>query len=579
MGAHSGHRVAEGGTVLDAQPVDGVGVVAAPDLGGVVEHPRVEPAAAAAAPLDEDMRIIPVQLLQHLIDPQDVPVVHLPLALRGQGGGPNVGEAAVHIPLYIVDLDAVQDFFQLAIDVLPHLPAGEIQHQLAAPQGLGAAGDPQGPVRVLPVKLAVLAYHLRFHPDAKLHPQLPDAGHQGLQAAGELPLVHLPIPQAAVIIIPPAKPAVVHHKQLHAKLRGALCNLHQLVGGEIELGGLPVVDKHRMALPRQGVPKQVLADGPVELAAHLPKALGGENHCRLRGGEGLAGGQGPAEVERMDAQGQAVVFQLGALHRRPEVTAVQQCGPHAKAVLLPGVLLAEDDEGVVMVAGGAPDTAHALDAGTQGGAVQAALHGMAAVKGDKVQVPPVEIQAEGGGLAQAQLAAAPVDDPHRAGDKIPLRQHAVKELHLHLGGGIGQGKYKAFPLLSAEEGGEAGKDILALFQPVAGVPQVAEEAAVLRLQLQGWQAEIPHPAGGILLGGGVQGIGAVPPRLAGVGGEAPVGVPDEVGEVPAADAGPVVGVEQHMVGVGFHLVGAAFGVQGEDPVFFVQYDHRNPSLW
>ena len=34
----------------------------------------------------------------------DIAVVDLPLAVGGQGGGPHVGQAAVHVPLHIGDV-------------------------------------------------------------------------------------------------------------------------------------------------------------------------------------------------------------------------------------------------------------------------------------------------------------------------------------------------------------------------------------------------------------------------------------------------------------------------------------------
>ena len=68
MGAHCTDRITEGGAVLDAQPINGVSVVAAPDLRRVVEHTAVKPASSPAAPLNQDIGIIPVQPLQQIIN-------------------------------------------------------------------------------------------------------------------------------------------------------------------------------------------------------------------------------------------------------------------------------------------------------------------------------------------------------------------------------------------------------------------------------------------------------------------------------------------------------------------------------
>ena len=69
MGPHGGDRVAEGGAILDVQAVHRVGVVAAPDLRGIIEHTAIEPPSTAAAPLNENFGEIPPQALRELIHP------------------------------------------------------------------------------------------------------------------------------------------------------------------------------------------------------------------------------------------------------------------------------------------------------------------------------------------------------------------------------------------------------------------------------------------------------------------------------------------------------------------------------
>ena len=577
VGPHGADGIAEGGAALDAQAVDGVGIVAAPDLRGIVEHPRVKPPAAAAASLDEQVRIIPAEPLQQVVDPQHVPMVYLPLPSGGDGGGPHVGEGAVHVPLQIGDAGAVQDAAHGGIDVVPDLLPGEVKHQLAPPLGLGAVGGPQGPVRMGPIQLAVLADHFRLHPDAELHPQLPDAGGQGLQAAGELLLVDRPVPQAAEVAVALAEPAVVHDEQLHAQRCPLPGDGGQLFLVKMELRGLPVVDKHRAALSSIGVPDELLPDGPVEAVGHGGQAVGGADQGRLRGGKALPGGQGPAEVVGMDAHHQPGVVKLAALRRRQKIAAVQQGRAVADPVVLPGVMVAEDDEGVVLVAGGPPDAAHALLAGAQGGAVQVPLLDVSAVEGDEVQVRPVEVQAQAHNPAQGHRFGPPVGQPYGPGDEVVRLVHAVQQLRLHPGAGVPQRHRQRLPSL-AEEGGQALQGVFPRQNGVTRVPQVQQQAAVGLLHLGGVQAEVPHPAGGVLLGQGVQGVGPVLPGAAGVGGETPVRVLEEAAQVRLLHPGAVIEVEQHPTAVRLHLIGGAPGVEGKGPVLFIIKYHRAVTL-
>ena len=506
MGPHGGHRVAEGGAVLDAQAVDGVGVVAAPDLGGVIEHTGIKPAAPSGAALNEHVGVVPAHPVQQLVHPQDVAVEHLPLPVRRKSAGPHVGEAAVHVPLHIGDIGAVQHLPDGLIDVLPDLPAGEVQGQLAAPPGVRPPRNPQRPVGMGPVEVAVLADHLRLNPDAEGHAQLLDPGHQGLQTAGELLPVDNPVPQTAPVAVSGAEPAVVHDKQLDVQRGGGLGDAHQLVGVEAELGGLPVVNEHRAAPALERVVNQILPDGPVELAAHLAKAAGGADQGRLRGGKGLAGGQRPAEMVGVDPQKQTVVLQLGALRRGQEVAAVYQRGPIAQAVILARPVLAEHHKGVVVVAGGAPDALHTLNALAQRGPVGAPLHHVAAVEGDEVIVAAQEVQAQGGAPAQPDRARPLIHHPDSPGDEVVSFQHPVVQLHQHPGGPIPQPDHKGLPLVPAPEGGQALQAVFALPQLTAREAQVGQTAAVLRLKLDGGHTVVPHAAGGVFLGQRVQGV-------------------------------------------------------------------------
>lgn len=128
MGTHGAAGVAVGSTVLDTQPVHGVGVVGAPDLGRVVEHAAVEASAAAGAALNKQLGELLMEGLQNLIHAQHKAVVHLTLALRRQAGAPHIGEAAVHVPLHIGDVGALEHGPQIVQNILPHLGTGEVQH-------------------------------------------------------------------------------------------------------------------------------------------------------------------------------------------------------------------------------------------------------------------------------------------------------------------------------------------------------------------------------------------------------------------------------------------------------------------
>ena len=263
----------------------------------------------------------------------------------------------------------------------------------------------------------------------------------------------------------------------------------------------------------------------------------------------------------MDAQSQAGVLKLGPLYRSLEVSAVYQSGPIAGAVFLVSMGLAQHDKGVVLVAGDAPDAAHRLNAGAQRSAVQSPLLYMASVKGDKIQLSAGEIQAQGGGPAQAHRLAALICDPNRPGDEVTVFQYAVKQLYPNLRHRVFQGDDQRIGLiLRGEEGGQSLQGILSPFLSGTHIPQVGYMAAVRQIQFQRGQTEIPCPRPGVLLRQGVQRVGPVVSRLIGVGRETAVGVPNQPGQVAAPEFGAIVGVEQKAVLICFHLVGGVAGL-------------------
>ena len=67
VGANRPRRITERSSVLNSHPVQGIRIVTAPDLRCVIKHSRIEPAAAAAASFDEQIRIPGHQSFKEII--------------------------------------------------------------------------------------------------------------------------------------------------------------------------------------------------------------------------------------------------------------------------------------------------------------------------------------------------------------------------------------------------------------------------------------------------------------------------------------------------------------------------------
>ena len=99
MRPHRGNRIEKRSSVLDSCAVDRIGIVAAPDLWGIIKHSRVKPASATAASLQQKIRIAAAQVFQKIIDTKHI--------IIGKISGINICHAAVHIPLDIINFSLI----------------------------------------------------------------------------------------------------------------------------------------------------------------------------------------------------------------------------------------------------------------------------------------------------------------------------------------------------------------------------------------------------------------------------------------------------------------------------------------
>ena len=278
MRTHGADRVAKGGAVLDEHTLDGIGVVAAPDLRGVVQHTGVKPAAAAGASLEQHMGEGGGDPLQQIIHAQHKAVVDFTLTAGRQPLTPHIGKMPVHIPLHIFDIGAREDIAHALEQVIAHVLPGHIQHKLVPAAHARTVLRAQAPFGMGAVQITVFTDHLRLKPDAEFHAQAVDAVHQFFQAAVDFILVDKPVAQTGGVALALAKPAVVHYQHLNADLRGVLGDLVQLLLVKIEVGALPVVDQHRAVLQLVLAAAHIVADHGMLALAENGQPLSAVHH-------------------------------------------------------------------------------------------------------------------------------------------------------------------------------------------------------------------------------------------------------------------------------------------------------------
>ena len=172
VGAYRSGRIEERSAILNLQPIQRIRIVTAPDLRRIIHHPGIKPSAAAAAALNQHIRITFHEILQKFIDAQHIVMGHLP---RTPLLGINIGNAPVHIPFYILHIALIQYTTNLFKYMIPYFCPGKIKYKLISGMYRLPARYPHDPVRMGAVQIAVFGNHLRFNPDPELHTQTVNA--------------------------------------------------------------------------------------------------------------------------------------------------------------------------------------------------------------------------------------------------------------------------------------------------------------------------------------------------------------------------------------------------------------------
>ena len=474
----------------------------------------------------------------------------------------HIAHAAVHIPLDILNVMLPQQLADNPCQIVHHLRAGKIQHQLVAPHGGLASGQGQRPVRMGAVQLGVLVDHFRFDPQAEFHAQRIDLPDQWVQSAGQLFAVHSPVAQTLIVIVPGAEPAIVQHHHLHAERGRFFSDLYDLFGVEIKIGGLPVIDQHRAAFVLPRAAADVAPQKAVVLLGKRGQTLCREGEDHLRGVKGLARLQVPCKALLLNTAHYPDKPGLRALHVHLVAAGIDHHHPVTGTAGLRCILLAEDQEGIIVVAGAAPHRRNGLDIGAHSFPLQLPFHGVSAVEMQQIPSAKGQIQTGRCRLVQPQRGISVVCQPRRTGDDILLCKHAVQQLQRQTGCLVLHSDNQGLGIVFLCVGtGQTGQLIFARLHRVAHIGKVCAKGATAVGHRQAGETEIAHIAAGILLREQIRGNAPVGAVSVVIRRESPVCARIQLHQVPGADSFAVVQMQQVPQRIHLHVVAGMGGLQ------------------
>ena len=131
-GHHDLRRVGIGEAILLGEAVEGIGVVGGPHLIGVAQDAEIDAPAAAGAGFDLHLGMPLPQLGENSVEVARELDIDF-LLLRGRKLVPaGLAPVAVVVPLEKGDVVFGEQLVEEAEDVVAHIGAGEIEHQLVA---------------------------------------------------------------------------------------------------------------------------------------------------------------------------------------------------------------------------------------------------------------------------------------------------------------------------------------------------------------------------------------------------------------------------------------------------------------
>ena len=333
---------------LDVETLEGVRVVAAPELREVFQRLVVAARAAARAEHHRHLRIVFLHAAHHVVHAPNVVDIELAL-LRLEVRRVGIGDGAVAVPLEESHFGVLlHDFLHHAVDIVLHLRVAQVEHELVAVVVSRAVGQFDGPVGVLFEEFALRVHHFRFNPDAELHAGLLRRLDQCGHPFGEFRARGVPVAEARVVVLARvlvAEPSVVEQEHVHAEV---LCVLHQ-VGQDllvkVEARVFPVVQQCQSAA--HAVLQAVAAGPVVEAAAALGGTLLAQRKDKFGCREGASGFEFIVRGVGVDAGDYAQVAHVVHLEGEAEVARpAQRAHEHFALVFGHGLVQAHFEEGV-----------------------------------------------------------------------------------------------------------------------------------------------------------------------------------------------------------------------------------------
>ena len=423
MGTDTACRISKGRSILNAQPVDCVRIVTAPDLGRIIEHSRIETSAAARASLDQHIGIALHQSLQKIIEAQDIIIQNLPL-IRG-GPREDIRDASVEIPFQVIHISFIQDTADTIINFINDLLPGEIQHQLISSKDRFSPRDRHCPVRMLAEEIAVFIDHLGLNPETEQQALFMNQTAQIPQLPAEFVLIYKPVSEPPEVIIPVSEPSVIHHDHFNAQALRLFRQRQNISPVKIHVEGFPAVEQDRSHPVSPAASADMRTDTVMQIAGQPGKAFRRKSHNHFRRGKDLPRLQRIGKLFLHQPQLHPGLVKLVPARTAAEAAAVNKLHGIAGSGSFRRLLIREDHHRIKLVGGMSPPASHAQFHVPDMRSLRTPLHSMASEKRDQIKTPVRKVKICAQDLFQYDFLFRNIAHKHAPGDDIRVRKNTV----------------------------------------------------------------------------------------------------------------------------------------------------------
>ena len=361
---------------------------------------------------------------------------------------------SVHIPLEVVDLNTVKGLVKERNEVIHNFAVRHIKHELMARAERLSALYSECPFGMRAVKVRVGIYHLGLYPDTEFHALCLNFLDKACKSVRELVSVLEPISETCAVVVALAKPAVVHNKHIKAGLLSLFCEVDKLCLVDIEVASLPGVEHYGVRLERYGG-HNVVADELMEVARHLSDAVCGIGHYRLGRAEALACLERVRETIAAKSHKNSRSAELVNVDFVKEGARVYEVEAVYLAALVGRVMIAECDEGIVLMRRAATLRVDRLSSVMKRNSLEVDLVAVRAVKRDHIEIRAVDIEHQRHTLLDLYLLLADVLDNHISADDIKLCKNRIVKLKTASADGVNESDLKSLGILVCARRGKS----------------------------------------------------------------------------------------------------------------------------